>query len=324
MTQKIPRIALAGCGLWGRNVARNLSELDALAGVHDLDDAAAGHLAGEIKTKKMSFDDILGDPAIDGVAVVTPSPTHCDLAVASLNAGKAVFIEKPLTLTVEDSVKIADAAAANKKQVMVGHLIRHHAAFQHLLTLVEGGSIGILKHIRASRIAPGRIRDTESVLFDLCSHDLALVAALTKQEKPHDVRCHGFSLVTDGVEDSVTAQLNFQSGVTASIQANWINPVKIHNLTVIGDKGALVFDDTRGWDEKLHQFKFEILKDGSSIDLDRDEGMAIPIPPAEPLKDEMRDFIETACRGAPPLTDIAEALHVQHIMAEMHNELIGN
>jgi predicted dehydrogenase len=153
---------------------------------------------------------------------------------------------------------------------------------------------------------------------------LALVAALTHQEKPLHVRCHGFSHITDGVEDSVTAQLNFSSGVTASIQANWFNPVKIHNLTVIGDKGAIVFDDTLGWDEKLRQFKFEVLKDGNSISLDRDEGTAIPTVPAEPLKDEMQNFIETACQGTPPLTNITEALHVQHIMAEMQNDLMRN
>jgi UDP-2-acetamido-3-amino-2,3-dideoxy-glucuronate N-acetyltransferase len=324
MTRNIPQIALIGCGLWGRNIARNLSNLDALAGVHDLNNDAASCLAKEFQTKMMSFDDILSDSTINGVAIVTPALTHCDLAVAALNADKAVYIEKPLTLDVEDAKNIAAAAVANNKQVMVGHLIRHHVAFQHLLALVENGTIGTLKHISASRIASGRIRDTESVLFDLCPHDLALVAALTNQEKPNRVQCHGFSHITDGIEDGVMAQLHFPSGVTASIQANWLNPVKIHDLTVIGDKGAIVFDDTRGWDEKLHQFKFEVLKDGHIINVDSDAGTAIPITPAEPLKDEMRNFIETACQGTPPLTDITEALHVQHIMAAMQNDLMQN
>ena len=321
MSQENPQIALLGCGLWGRNIARNLAALNALYAVSDLNADAAQAFADEFNAEVMSFDDILNDPAVDGLAIVTSAPTHAKLAVAALNAGKAVYIEKPLALTVEDAETIAKAAEDNAKHVMVGHLIRHHAAFQKLLSMVEDGAIGTLRHIRASRIAPGRIRDTESVLFDLCPHDLALVAALTKGDMPSRVQCHGFSHITEGVEDSVTAQLNFASGVTASLQANWLNPVKIHNLTVIGTDGAIVFDDTRGWDEKLRQYKFSVTSSDSGIDLDRDDGVAIPVDPAEPLKEEMRNFLTTACQDETPLTDIKEALIVQHIMAAMQDDL---
>ena len=234
MSEQTPQIALLGCGLWGRNIARNLAALDALYAVHDLNSDAAQNFADEFNANVMNFDEMLKDEKIDGIAIVTSAPTHAKLAVAALNAGKAVYIEKPLALTVDDAEMIAEAAAINGKQVMVGHLIRHHAAFQELLSQVQGGAIGKLMHIRASRIAAGRIRDTESVLFDLCPHDLALINALTGGEMPNRVQCHGFSHITDGIEDSVTAQLDFPSGVTASVQANWLNPVKIHNLTVIG------------------------------------------------------------------------------------------
>lgn len=315
------QIALMGCGLWGRNIARNLAALSSLYAVHDLNDDAARAFADEFGCDVMSFDAILSNPGIDGVAIVTSAPSHAALAVAVLDAGKAVYIEKPLALTVDDAEIIAEAAKRNQRQVMVGHLIRHHAAFQTLLDHVETGAIGAIKHIRASRIAAGRIRDTETVLFDLCPHDLALVAALTDQEVPLDVQCHGFSQITDGIEDSVTAQLRFASGITASIQANWFNPVKIHNLTVVGDNGAIVFDDTRGWDEKLSLFKFKVNRQNGQIDLDRDDGTPIPVAPAEPLKDEMRNFIEAACQHKAPLTDIREALYVQHIMARMQDDL---
>ena len=321
MSEQTPQIALLGCGLWGRNIARNLAALDALYAVHDLNSDAAQNFADEFNANVMTFDEMLNDEAIDGIAIVTSAPTHAKLAVAALNAGKAVYIEKPLALTVEDAEKIAEAAANNSKQVMVGHLIRHHAAFQELLSQVQDGAIGKLMHIRASRIAAGRIRDTESVLFDLCPHDLALINALTGGEMPSRVQCHGFSHITDGIEDSVTAQLDFPSGVTASVQANWLNPVKIHNLTVIGEAGAMVFDDTRGWDEKLRLFKFAVHKNEGGIDLDRDDGTALPVDPAEPLKDEMRNFLTAACRDEAPLTDIKEALIVQRIMAAMQDDM---
>ncbi|MCE2516909.1 MAG: Gfo/Idh/MocA family oxidoreductase [Alphaproteobacteria bacterium] len=310
-----------GCGMWGRNIARNLAGLGALAGVGDLDQSAAQAFADEFSAPVMGVDDAIANPDIDGLAIVTSAPSHAMLAVAALNAGKAVYIEKPLALTVDDAEKIAAAASANARPVMVGHLIRHHAAFQRLLKEVQSGAIGKLRHIRASRIAPGRIRNTESVLFDLCPHDLALIAALTGQEEPAKVQCHGFSHVTTGVHDSVTAQLNFPSGITASVQANWLNPVKIHNLTVIGDNGAFVFDDTRDWAEKLTRFAFAVTTDGDAITLDRDDGTAIAVDPAEPLKDEMRNFIAATRGQAAPLTDITEALYVQRIMARMEADL---
>lgn len=315
------RIALIGCGMWGRNIARNLSSLGSLAGVGDSNLKAAKSFADEFNASLMSFDAAIADPNIDGIAIVTSAPSHVDLAVPALNAGKAVYIEKPLALNLDDAELIAKAAKDNNQPVMVGHLIRHHAAFQELLSRVNSGAIGKLKHIRASRIAPGRIRDTESVLFDLCPHDLALVAALTDRLEPKSVQCHGFSHITEGVEDSVTAQLVFDNNLTASIEANWLNPVKIHNLTVIGDNGAIVFDDTCDWPKKLTGFTFDVMKDDAGIHLNRDAGTPIPVAPAEPLKDEMANFIAAAKGLAQPLTDIEEALYVQRIMAQMQNAL---
>ena len=322
MSQDAPKIALLGCGLWGRNIARNLAALDSLYAVHDLNTEAAQSFADEFGAVVMSYENILNDDAISGIAIVTSAPTHAKLAIPALDAGKAVYIEKPLALTMTDAEAIAEAASRNNRQLMVGHLIRHHAAFQKLLEQVQDGAIGKVMHIRASRIAAGRIRATESVLFDLCPHDLALINALTGGEAPSRVQCHGFSHITGGIEDSVTAQLNFPSGITASLQANWLNPVKIHNLTVIGEDGAIVFDDTRGWDEKLRLFKFSVVKSDHYIDLDRDDGTPIPVAPAEPLKDEMRNFIEVACQNETPLTDLKEALMVQDIMAQMQDDLM--
>ncbi len=312
--QPSPTIALIGCGIWGRNIARNLAALHALAGVSDTDPVAAANFAKTFNVPVMSFDAVLAADHIKGTAIVTSAPSHAALAIAALNAGKVVYIEKPLALNVSDAEKIADA---NNTAVMVGHLIRHHAAFQRLLSLVQTGAIGDIKHIRTTRIAAGRIRNTESVLFDLCPHDLALIAALTGQETPDRVQCHGICHVTAGIEDSISAQLNFPSGITASIEANWLNPQKIHTLTVIGTSGALVFDDALDWPKKLTQFEFAVSNKDGRIDLTHNQGVAITVAAAEPLKDEMQNFIAAANGTCPPLTDITEALYVQRIMARM-------
>ena len=315
------QIALIGCGMWGRNIARNLHQLGVLAGVCDLSSAAAAEFAAQFETSALSFDEVLARDDIHGVCIVTAAPSHSALALRAFAAGKAVYIEKPLALTVADAEAIVRAAEQAQKPLMVGHLIRHHAGFQALCQLVQSGAVGRLRHLRLSRIAPGRIRDSESVLFDLCPHDLALVAALTERAEPSRVQCHGFSHITPGIHDSVTAQLDFADGMTASIQANWLNPVKIHNLTVIGDDGAIVFDDTKPWAEKLTRFAFSVTAADGVITLDRDQGEAIPLLEAEPLKDEMQNFIDAITTGQAPLTDGSEALYVQRIMARMQTSL---
>ena len=315
------QIALIGCGMWGRNIARNLKQLGVLAGVCDSNPKAAADFAAQFDVEPLTMETLLARPDIEGVCIVTAAPSHAELALACFAAGKAVYVEKPLALTVDDAAAMVDAADAAKKPLMVGHLIRHHEAFKTLCRMVQAGAIGALRHLRLSRIAPGRIRASESVLFDLCPHDLALVAALTDQEIPTQVHCHGFIHVTPGVLDGIAAQLDFGSGITASLQANWMNPVKIHNLTVVGDDGALVFDDTRPWAEKLTQYAFKISRDDQIISLDHDHGVAVPLEEAEPLKEELQDFIRAITTGGQPLTHGHEALYVQRIMARMQQSI---
>jgi len=313
------RVALLGCGMWGRNIARNLHDLGCLYGVADLDPAAAMGFAEMFGCRLLSIDEALEGEAVEAVAIVTSAPTHHDLVIRSLRAGKPVFVEKPLALSMEEAVAIDQVAAATGQPVVVGHLIRYHAAFERLLDCVRHGEIGELRHIQASRLAPGRIRDTESVLYDLCPHDLALIAALTGEETPSRVQAHAISHVTPGVDDIVTAQIDFASGITAALQANWYHPVKHHHLTVIGRQAAFVFDDTRPWAEKLVRYRF-IVETGGGITLDRGEAETIDLPPGEPLKAEMQHFLDVV-HGATPRSGLAEALYVQAIMTRMEQAI---
>ena len=314
-------IALVGCGLWGRNIARNLHELGSLAAVADNDETRAAAFGEEFGRPVVPVDDALRSDAHDGVAVATNPPSHAELAIAALQAGKGVFVEKPLAMTVAEAGAIADAAAGAGRPVMVGHLVRHHPVFRHLLAMVEDGAIGKLGHIRAVRVAPGRVKDGESALLDLCPHDLSLVAALTGHAEPAGVSCHAASHVTDGVDDIVQAGLVFGDGVTATIEANWYNPVKSHELTVVGSEAALVFDDTLPWAGKLTRHAFAVDRGPGGIELPRGGGEAVAVPEGEPLRAEMEDFISAVRDGATPLTGIDEALLVQRVMARMQEAI---
>ena len=321
--ENTPKIALIGCGMWGRNIARNLASLNALAGVTDLNLHAAESIANNFNVPIYTIDEAIADPDIQGLAIVTDAAAHTELAINGLNAGKAVFIEKPLALNLEEARRIAIAVSRSNKPLVVGHLIRHHPGFQKMRRMIANGTIGSVFHIKARRLAPGRIREVESVLYDLCVHDLALIAAITNQAIPQQITAHGFSHITKGVEDCVTAQLSFDSGrLTAEVEASWIHPIKTHSLTAIGDRGAIVFNDViMDWQEKLTLFQWSIQKTETSVNLDQDKGLTIPLIPSEPLREEMINFIDVIKGKALPLTDITEALYVQELLERIDHAL---
>ena len=204
---------------------------------------------------------------------------------------------------------------------MVGHLIRYHAAFCELQAQVNAGAIGTLRHIQANRLAMGRIRNTESVLFDLCPHDLSLILALAGG-MPNKIYCAGCSHMTIGVVDYLSSFLGFENGVSAGMQTSWLSPFKEHKLIVTGTAGSMVFDDTKPWPEKLTLFQDSMRLNGEYFIVDRASPVALPVAEAEPLKDEMQAFITCCQTGHPAASDIAEALNVQIVLDQMQTALI--
>ncbi len=307
--------------MWGRNLARNLAQLKALAAVADKSEATAKEFATQFDVSAKPITTLLEEGGIDGIVIASSAPSHVDLAIRILNSGKHVYVEKPLALDLTGAQKIAAAANVNSRQVMVGHLIRYHAAFIELQAQVNAGAIGTLRHIQANRLAMGRIRNTESVLFDLCPHDLSLILALTGLE-PIKVSCAGASHVTPGIVDTLATVLGFTGGVSASMQTCWISPYKEHRLTVSGTAGSLVFDDTKAWPEKLVLFQDHIRPDNESFIIERASPVALPVAEAEPLKEEMRAFVDICLTGKPVPSNIDEALAVQRTLETMQAALL--
>ena len=315
------KMGLVGCGMWGRNLARNLAQLDVLAAVADRTDENAAAFATQFNSRKSDWDAMLADASIDGVVIATAAPSHDQLAIAALQAGKHVYVEKPLSLSLAGATSIAKAAQMTGRQVMVGHLIRYHAAFRELQEQISAGAIGKLRHIQANRLAMGRIRNTESVLFDLCPHDLSLILALAGS-MPDKIYCAGSSHMTAGIVDYLIGFLGFENGLSAGMQASWLSPFKEHQLTVTGTAGSMVFDDTKPWPEKLTLYQDAMRLNGEHFIIDRASPVALPVPEAEPLKDEMRAFIAVCETGNPAASDISEALNVQTVLDQMQTALI--
>jgi UDP-2-acetamido-3-amino-2,3-dideoxy-glucuronate N-acetyltransferase len=139
---------------------------------------------------------------------------------------------------------------------------------------------------------------------------------------PTRVSCAGASHVTPGIVDVLSTVLGFPDGISAHLNTGWINPVKQHCLTVIGSKGSLVFDDTRPWDEKLTLFTDDIEQDGDYFTITRQTPQPLAVAEGEPLKDEMRAFIDSCESGHPAPTDIKDALAVQAVLEQMQNQLV--
>lgn len=314
------QIALLGCGMWGRNIARNLSTLGALHAVCDSNQDRAANFAEQFDSASLSFDEILADKAIRGVMLATNANTHKDLAIKALDAGKHVYIEKPMALTLDDAKAIHSTATQTGLHVMVGHLIRYHSAFITLQEQIKSGAIGKVKHIQANRLAMGRIRNTESVLFDLCPHDLSLILALAGG-LPQTVICHGVSHITKGVVDILSTGLGFTGGLSANMQTSWISPYKEHRLTVTGETGSLVFDDTKPHNEKLTLYQDSITQSDTLFTIERASPLALPVPETEPLKNEVSAFIALCDDGVIPPTNSQEALQVQIVLEEMQQKL---
>ncbi len=315
------KIGLIGCGMWGRNLARNLAQLNVLAAVADKNGNSASEFAAQFHCNCIDFGSMLDDKSINGIVIATSASSHDSLAIAALQAGKHVYVEKPLALTLAGANNIANVAKQAKKQVMIGHLIRYHAVFRKLEAEVAAGTIGQLRHIQANRLAMGRIRNTESVLFDLCPHDLSLILALSGS-LPEKVHCVGSSHMTPGIVDYLSSFLGFEDQLSAGMQTSWLNPFKEHQLTVTGTAGALVFDDTKLWPEKLTLYHDSMLLNGEHFLVDRASPVTLTVLESEPLKDEMRAFIQCCTTGSPAPSDIAEALNVQNVLNQMQMVLI--
>ena len=311
------RTGLIGCGMWGRNLARNLSQLGALASVADRDAENAAAFADEFGGKADSIDAVLEQHDLDGIIIATPAFTHADLACRALAAGRHVYVEKPLAMSLDEANRIAAAARDARRVVMVGHLIRYHQAFIALQQEIASGRIGKVQHVMANRLAMGRIRSNESVIHDLCPHDTSLLLALMVEE-PTSVSCAGASHITPGIVDHVSAMFAFSDERTAAMNISWISPYKEHRLTVTGSSGSIVFDDSRPWAEKLTLFRDDIQPQGDGFAISRSEPVFLPVDESEPLKQEVATFIDCCDTGKVPPTDLTEALAVQRVLEQMH------
>jgi predicted dehydrogenase len=306
-------VAVVGCGYWGKNLVRNFAELGVLDALVDSSEARMRDLSERHGGRPASFEEVLSDDSIGAIVIATPGAAHFSQALAGLEAGKHVYVEKPFTLTAVDAETLVARAEAWGLTLMVGHILRHHMAFATLASLVAAGSIGRVRHIVSTRFNLGKILEDEDVVWALGPHDTSMVIALLGAE-PLRVTCHGDCFFRPDITDVATLRLSYPDNASAEIRLSWISPYKEHKLTVWGETGVLIFDDTKPWEEKLVLRRMGL--DWSNPPVNPDPGTAQPIALAadEPLKAECRNFLDSVARSTPPLTDGREGLAVTRLL----------
>ena len=209
MTEKSLSVAVIGCGYWGRNLVRDFHGLEALVAVSDPNQNTAKSMAEQYGVKALDVDEIMADDSIDGIVIAAPAEVHAELALKGFEAGKHVYVEKPISLSIRDAEKMIAASDKAERILMVGHLLQYHPVFLKLKELVANGELGKLRYIYSRRLSLGKLRTEENVLWSFAPHDISMILALAGEE-PTDV--HGFAgnFLQDKISDFASIQMKIR------------------------------------------------------------------------------------------------------------------
>jgi UDP-2-acetamido-3-amino-2,3-dideoxy-glucuronate N-acetyltransferase len=309
-----PVVALIGCGGWGKNLARNLAELNVLKYIVD-PSASAGAFANQLGVAHLSaVDPVFCNPEIDAVVIATPAETHVELGLMALEHGKHVYVEKPIALSTIDAKLLANKAVEVDRVLMVGHLLQYHPVYRELCKHVYNASFGDIHHVISSRMNLGMLRNEENVMWSFSPHDISMVLGLLRGETAIRVRAVGTTFLQPRIDDIVTLYIDFGNGKTSEVRSSWVHPEKEQKISVIGSKAMATFDDRADWDCKLRVLYYDV--DYSMPRPKAIKGIEkfIMAPYGEPLKLEMMHFLECVESNQKPLTDADEAIRVLGIL----------
>ncbi len=312
-----PKVAVVGCGNWGKNLVRNFAHLGALSVVCDSNLKQLDRIAQEYKSIRFtdSFQSVLADKSVSAVVIATPSDTHFELARESLLDGKHVYVEKPLARDVNHCEELDNLATERNLVLMVGHLLLYHPAVNCLKELIESGELGDLLFVRSDRMNFNQSRAHWSVLWDLAPHDLSMMSYLLDCDAPAVTRVGGWDTQLDGLVDVAYLDVSFPVGertIPGQVRNSWIDPQKLVRLTVNGTRKTAVLNDTQQEDKlALHSLSTS----GRMI-------VEYPYyPEIEPLYLECEHFLQCLASGERPRTDANNAYQVVRVLSDVENRL---
>jgi predicted dehydrogenase len=325
-TDRPVRVAVAGLGYWGPNIARNVARLsDAeLAWCCDASADNRERIADQFPGVRFTgdLDEVLADDTVDAVALATPVPSHAPLALRVLKAGKHCFVEKPMAQSAADAEAVVAAAEANGRVLMVGHLLEYHPGVMKLKQLIDDGELGRILYIYGNRLNLGKLRADENALWSLGAHDVSVLLRLAGEE-PYEVEARGESYMREAIEDVVFCFLRFPSGLAAHLHLSWLDPHKERRFTVVGESRMATFDDMalegkitiydKGFDERTNSYGEYITRSGDI--------WSPRISNVEPLRTEVQHFVDCIREGRTPISDGLAGLRVVRVLEGLQQSL---
>jgi predicted dehydrogenase len=322
MTKQL-KIGVIGCGYWGPNLARNLRSLPDcnLKMMSDLNEQRLGHLRSlypEIEGVT-DYRHLLNGTGLDAIVIATPVKSHYPLAKACLSAGKHTFIEKPMALSTAECEELIDIARQKSLVLMVGHTFLYSPAVRKIKEIVDHGDIGEIRYVCARRLNLGLFQKDINVAWDLAPHDIS-IALHIMGEMPLSVNCRGSAHVTPGIEDVTTMCLTFPKQRTAIIHSSWLDPRKVREMTIVGSRRMIVYDDVAPL-EKIRIFDARVERPPHYDTFAEfhyayhyGDVYAPYIKQEEPLKTEMQHFLDCIRNGTKPMTDGVQGLDLVRIL----------
>ena len=304
-------VAVVGAGHWGPNLIRNFASLPGctLAAVCDRDPdrlAAVSDRHPDVAVTTQ-LEKMLEGRAIDAVAVATPAESHRAVVEACLQAGKHVFVEKPLAASSQDAEALVRAAEEAGRTLMVGHLFLYDTAVARLIDMVHREAIGQVRYVHGIRTSmAGTARLDTNIVWDALIHDAYILPALLGRV-PQRVLVTGAGYLSPGLEDVAFATFDFGRGALAQVYVSWYALEKARQITVVGSKAILVCDDLGDPKLTLHARRYDLGQERDPQGRQRwhwrDEGSrAVDIVDAEPLRVECAHFVECVAGGKTPRT----------------------
>ncbi|MBH0203682.1 MAG: Gfo/Idh/MocA family oxidoreductase [Nitrospira sp.] len=315
------QVAVVGAGYWGKNLVRNFAGLGSLAAICDNDAERLASFGIQHPGVKLAraYSEILRDETIQAVAIATPAEGHADSVREALLAGKDVFVEKPLCLSVQEGAELVALAKKNSRILMVGHLLWYHPAVLKLKELIRTGELGRIQYIYSNRLNLGKIRREENILWSFAPHDISVILGLLN-ETPDGVLAQGGNYLHQHIADVTISLLSFPSGVKAHIFVSWLHPFKEQKLIVVGDRKMAVFDDLEKKD-KLFLYPHSIdWKDNLPI-ANKADAQTVELEQGEPLRAECQHFLDCVATRTKPRTDGEEGLRVLSVLQRCQEAL---
>ena len=243
INNKVPKICVVGAGKWGINHINTLIELGSLGGIVERNEKLRISLENKYKCKVYSHINNVSFDVFDAFVVATPPKSHYEIAKKIIKEGKPLLVEKPLTLDIASAKKLNTFAKSMNVNLMVGHLLLFHSAFQKMKELINKGKLGDIQYIYSNRLNHGTFRSDENVFWSFAPHDISLFNYFFEEE-PNYIESTGLDILQKNVHDTTITSFRYENNKMGHIFVSWLHTFKEHRFVIIGSKGMLHFEDS--------------------------------------------------------------------------------